>query len=251
MRVQSEQSRTADRLWSEYAATRDPRKREEIVRQFQRLAFSIANRFARRGMDSEDVVQVAMMGLVKAVDRFDPSTNYRFSTFATPTILGEIRRYFRDHYSPVHIPRGMQDLAQRVRRAHRELAAGQAGPPTPAELAAWLEVPQEDVERALAVEELVRPLSLDGERERSARGPRALDETLGAEDLWLAEAERRVSVRQAVGRLSEPLARIIRMRYLGEMSQREVARRLGISQMQVSRLERRALGVLRRQFAVS
>src|SRR6476619_5496893 len=108
MTRQQEDTLTADRLWSEYARTHRPETRTQIIEQFSRLAFSMANRFARRGAENEDLFQVAMMGLVKAVDRFDPSTHHRFSTFATPTILGELRRYFRDHAWSVHVPRGTQ-----------------------------------------------------------------------------------------------------------------------------------------------
>jgi RNA polymerase sigma-B factor len=247
-----EDARNADRLWAHYARTRDPRTREAIVRQFERLAYSIANRFARKGLENDDVVQVALMGLVKAVDRFDPSTNYRFSTFATPTILGEIRRYFRDHSWNIHVPRGLQELASRVGRASRELTESLGRNPTPAELAARLEVTEEQVLEALALEEVNRPLSLDGEFESGDSDRSAmLEGSLGMEDARLSHTEHRVSVKQAMNRLSEGLREVIQLRYLGELSQREVARRLGLSQMQVSRLEKRALEQLRAQFAVN
>lgn len=252
MTTQQMDTQAADRLWADYARTRSPRTREALIHQFERLAYSIANRFTQRGTDTEDLCQVARMGLIKAVDRFDPATSYRFSTFATPTILGEIKRYFRDHSRPVHVPRGLQELAVRVESANRELTRALDRHPTPEELAAFLEVPEERVIEALRVEEGSRPLSLDAEMETGDTGdcPGMLAHCLGAEDTELEGAEYRVSMRQALRHLSDSLQRIIQMRYFAGLSQREVARRLGLSQMQISRLEKRALAELRSQFAV-
>jgi RNA polymerase sigma-B factor len=244
-------SRVADRLWADYARTHDPRTRDAIVHQFERLAYSIANRFVKRGVENEDLFQVAMIGLVKAVDRFDPNTHYRFSTFAVPTIMGEIKRYFRDHSRPVHVPRGMQELAQQVQRANTEMTERLGRCPTTRELAARLEISEERVEQALAVEEANHPLSLDGEIERGdADRTSVLEGCLGSEDAGLVDTEYRVSVHQALRHLSEPVRQVIQMRYLNELSQREVARRLGLSQMQVSRIEKRALSQLREEFAI-
>ncbi|MFN3650120.1 MAG: SigB/SigF/SigG family RNA polymerase sigma factor [Armatimonadota bacterium] len=252
MTVRELDTLTANRLWEEYARTRDPRTRDAIVHQFERLAYSIANRFARRGTENEDLFQVAMMGLVKAVDRFDPTTRNRFSTFATPTILGELRRYFRDHGWSVHVPRGMQELAQQVTRAAGEMTERLGRAPTAAEIAARLELPEERVEQALALEEVTRPLSLDGEFESGDDDrSRVLEQCLGAEDAGLSHAEDRLGVQQAVRHLSEPLRNVIDLRYLRAMSQRETARQLGLSQMQVSRMEHRALEQLRSEFAVN
>src|SRR3954451_19809886 len=149
-----EDSRIADQLWADYARTRDPRTRAAIIHQFERLAYSIANRFARRGAENEDLCQVALLGLVKAVDRFDPKTRYRFSTFATPTIMGELRRYFRDHLWTLHVPRGLQELAQRLQPASRELSARLGRTPTPAELAAHMGIDEAEVQKALVLEEV-------------------------------------------------------------------------------------------------
>jgi RNA polymerase sigma-B factor len=251
MSLRAEESRVADRLWAEYARTHDPRTRDALVHQFERLASSIANRFARCGTDNEDLFQVALLGLVKAVNRFDPATHYRFATFATPTILGEIKRYFRNHSRPVHVPRGMQEPVQQVARVDKHLTERLGRTATAAELGADLEVPEERVRKAPGQAELNHP-SLDREM-LLADGDRAssVEQTLGQGDGELEHAEHEVSVRQALGHLSEPLQQVIQMRYLNELSQREVARRLGLSQMQVSRLEKRALGELGAQFAVN
>ncbi|MBM3460220.1 MAG: SigB/SigF/SigG family RNA polymerase sigma factor [Armatimonadetes bacterium] len=249
--TRAEESSRADRLWNDYARTRDAATRDAIVHQFERLAYSLANKFARRGTDTEDLVQVAMLGLVKAVDRFDPSTHYRFSTFATPTILGELRRYFRDHSWAVHVPRGMQEFSQQVHRLERELTEHQGRSPTTAELAARLGATEERVREAQSLDSTNRPLSLDGEVELGDSGrPTQLEQCLGEEDAGLARLEDQVSVRQALGSLGDPLRDVIQLRYLDGLSQREVARRKGLSQMQVSRLEKRAMSELRAQFGV-
>lgn len=251
MTRQQEDSLTADRLWADYARTRNPQTREAIVHQFERLAFSIANRFARRGAEHEDLVQVALIGLVKAVDRFDPSTHHRFSTFATPTIVGEIKRYFRDHSWSVHVTRGLQELAQQVGRAGKELTDRLGRPPTPAEIAARLEVSEERVVETLGLGNAQRPVSLDAEMYGDGERGQALEQSLGTDDRFLNGAVDRVSVAQALRGLAEPLRQVLQLRYFEDLSQREVARRLNLSQMRVSRLERRALSLLRGQFAVN
>lgn len=242
-------TRTANRLWADYARTHDPRIREALILQFERLAYSIANRFARRGAETEDLCQVAKVGLVKAVDRFDPGTEYRFSTFATPTILGEIKRYFRDHSRPVHVPRSTQELSQRAVRANRELARRLGRVPTSAELAAELGVLETKVEEALSLEETTRTLSLDFEADGTEGG--GLEQYLGAEDTDLERAELRVWAGEVLGHLELPLQEVIRLRYFSGLTQREVGRRLGLSQTQVSRIERKALEQLRGEMAVN
>jgi RNA polymerase sigma-B factor len=252
MTQQEIDTHAANRLWADYSRTHDPRVREALIQQFERLAYSIANRFAQRGTEAEDLYQVARIGLVKAVDRFDPLTNYRFSTFATPTILGEIKRYFRDNSRAVHVPRGVQEMERSVGRASRELVRRLGRPPTPQEIATELGVAEERVLEALAVQDATHPLSLDGEMEAKEGGdrPSVLEQCLGTEDTGLERTEFHVCVRQLLRHLSEPLQHILQLRYLAELSQREVGRRLGLSQMQVSRMEKRALGELRSHIAI-
>lgn len=247
--TRQEEIQTADRLWEEYSRHHDRRTRDRLVHQFERLAYSIANRFSRKGVQNEDLYQVALLGLVKAVDRFDPSTRHRFSTFATPTILGEIRRYFRDHSWSLHVPRGLQETAQKVQRATRELTEQLGRTPTAVETARWLEIPVESVQEALRLATVNHVLSLDGEV-MTAEGNRAgvLEQSLGRPDPGLESAERRVSVGQAMRRLRTPLREVLDMRYLQDLPQKDVASRMGLSQMQVSRLERRALSELRSMF---
>jgi RNA polymerase sigma-B factor len=246
MQAVSEQTRAADRLWREYARTHDPHTRDALVKQFERLAFSIANRYARRGTENEDLLQVAMLGLVKAVDRFDPATRYRFSTFATPTILGEIRRYFRDQTWKLHVPRGMQELYRRVEATEREIAESTGGAPTPEAVAHRLHVPEQQVVEAMTLAQINHPLSLDGEFEHDSDGRKEqLETALGTEDERLDGIEWHIGLEQALDHLSKPLKRVVELRYLSALTQRETAERMGLTQMQVCRLERRALQYLR------
>src|SRR5207244_1533431 len=202
MTVREEDSRTADRLWAGYARTRDPRTRDALVHQFERLAYSIANRFVGRGTESEDLFQVAMVGLVKAVDRFDPTSSHRFATFATPTILGEIRRHFRDTSWNVHVPRPLQEHALHVRRAEKRLYDELGREPTAMEIAARLELTEEQVVEVLSLEQANRTLSLDGEFENADTDrPSVLASMLGEEDTGLRRSEDRVSIHQALRHL--------------------------------------------------
>lgn len=243
---------SADQLWSRYSRTRDPRTRDQIVRQFERLAYSIAHRFSRPGGQSDDVIQVALLGLVKAIDRFDPATNHRFSTFATPTIVGEIKRYFRDNTWNLHVPRGMKELQLQVKRATASMTERLGREPTSAELAARLELPEKKILEALSLDEVNRPLSLDREVKRAGADRSGnLEESLGTVDHALTEAEHRVSVHQALARLGASHRRVIEMRYLQAMTQREVAAQLGVSAMHVNRQEKQALALLREQFPIN
>ena len=240
-------SRTADALWARYARNRDDRTREQIIHQFERLAYSIANRFVKPGRSSEDLFQVALLGLVKAVDRFDPSTGHRFTTFAMPTISGEVRRYLRDHTWNVHVPRGTQELVQRVNKVSREVGEADGRTATAQEIAERVGASEEAVEDALSLTHRNHVLSLDGEFPVGNSGSAAvLEETLGVDDRELQAAEARISSDQLLQGLPQQLQELIRLRYLDELSQREVGRRLGMSQMRVSRMEQRALTQLRR-----
>ena len=254
MTPQQAERRTADLLWTEYARTHDPRTREALITQFERLAYSLANRYAKRGAEFDDICQVARLGLVKAVDRFDPATNYRFTTFATPTILGEIRRYFRDRCRPLHVPRAIHDLAPKVERAAERLAVRLGRSPKAQEIAESLGIAEELVVEVLALESAGRPISLHTANKRgSDDSSLPLEEHLvsASADGDMRRADDRVFVHQALRGLSRPLRDVIQMRYLSQLTQREVAKRLGCTQINVCRMEKRALEQLRGAFAIN
>jgi RNA polymerase sigma-B factor len=233
-----------------YAETQDPserdRIREELVRGYESLVHFLARRFQNRGEPLEDIVQVGFLGLIKAIERFDPGLGNEFTTFATPTILGEIRRYFRDKGWAIRFPRRLQELYQQVVRTNEELKNELNRQPSVAEVAERLGVEPDDVLEAMEMSSALTPISIDATIGGSGEeGGRQLGEAVGSEDPNLDRVEMREVLEQAMRHLNERERRIMIMRFFEEMSQSEVAKRLGISQMHVSRLQRAALEQLR------
>ena len=239
------------RLHRRYAETDDPgerdRIREQLVRGYEGLVHFLARRFQNRGEPLEDIVQVGFLGLIKAIDRFDPSLGHEFTTFATPTILGEIRRYFRDKGWAIRFPRRLQELHQGVLRANEALKNELNRQPTVPEVAERLGVQPDDVLEAMELTTALTPLSIDATMAGAEEGGRQLAEAVGGEDPSLDRVEMRDVLERALQHLNERERRIMIMRFFEEMSQSEVAKRLGISQMHVSRLQRAALEQLREQ----
>jgi RNA polymerase sigma-B factor len=237
------------RLHRRYAESDDPRERdrirEQLVRGYESLVHFLARRFQNRGEPLEDIVQVGFLGLIKAIDRFDPTLGNEFTTFATPTILGEIRRYFRDKGWAIRFPRRLQELNQQVLRTNEALRNELSRQPTVAEVAERLGVQQDDVLEAMEMSTALTPLSIDATVGTGDDGGRQLSESVGGEDPNLDRVEMRQVLERAMQHLNERERRIMIMRFFDEMSQSEVAKRLGISQMHVSRLQRAALEQLR------
>lgn len=233
-----------DHLWSADTTQPDPSLREELIEGYRPLVNAVLRRLGRRG--DEDAEQVALLALVQAVDRFHPSCGVRFSTFAVPTIAGAIRRYLRDQSRCIRAPRALLDLRAEMRTAEDDLTSQHGKPPTVAALARTLGVDPDRVLDAMRMEETCHPRSLDRIVESlDIDRPTTLEESLGEEDPAIARVEERIAWRQEVATLEPRLQRVIELRYYGHLSQQEAARHLGISQMHVSRLERRALDRLR------
>jgi RNA polymerase sigma-B factor len=197
-------------------------------------------RYARSDEPLEDLMQVACVGLLKAIDRFDPECGNEFSSFAVPTIAGELRRYFRDCGWSIHLPRGDQERLLSVRSHARELTGALGRPPSPGEIADATGLPLEDVLDALEAETAARPASLDAEV-ANADGPTSSSEWLGREDERFELVESRAVASHALRRLGPRDRQILYMRFFEDMRQAEIAERLGVSQMHVSRLLRNAL----------
>jgi RNA polymerase sigma-B factor len=227
----------------ELRAGGDPKLREVLITEFTGLAAYFARRYDRRGVPREDLQQVAMIGLVNAVDRFDPEMETRFVSFAGRTIDGEIKRFFRDRTWSVRMPRRLQELHLQVRRAAEELSHSLGRPPTVAELANEVGVDLDDVVAALDAGNAYRAESLD----RPAAGDEERGRDLAASDTdaTFAAVEHRSLVADLLASLPERERRILELRFFGELSQSEIAERLGISQMHVSRLLRRTVERLR------
>ncbi|MFF5336386.1 SigB/SigF/SigG family RNA polymerase sigma factor [Streptomyces sp. NPDC013181] len=211
------------------------------------MAHRLASRFRDRGEPLDDLRQVAAIGLVKAVDRYDPARGKAFETYAIPTVVGELKRHFRDHTWDVHVPRRVQDLRNRVRTARRDLAQRPGGrPPTEEEIADRTGLCAEDVRAGLEALDSYRTLSLDAETPSPGDGS-SLADTLGLCDHALDVAVDREAVKPGLRSLPERERTILYLRFFRDMTQDRIAEALGISQMHVSRLIAQCCEQVRRQ----
>jgi RNA polymerase sigma-B factor len=197
-------------------------------------------------------MQVASLGLLKAVDRFDPSRGHAFASFAVPTILGELKRYFRDAGWSVHVPRGPQERALKVEEAQQRLTLKSGRAPTVDQIAQYLEMSTEDVLGALQAGQAYDALSLDAPRpSRDGGDADTYGDSLGCEDERYDLVDADVTVAEALRHLPERERRVLQLRFVEDLTQTEIANRIGVSQMQVSRLLRRSLEQLRELTDVS
>ena len=238
-------------LHRRYRETTDPaekeRIREQLVNAYHDFVYFLARKFQNRGEPLDDIVQVGYLGLIKAIERFDPDLGFEFTTFATLTVAGEIKRHFRDKGTAIRFPRRLQELHQTVVRVNEQMKNELGREPTVAELADRLGVTPDDVTEAMEIGPAYVPLSLDqpiasGDGESS----RSVSEQIGGADPELDRVEMRDVLDRAMEHLTPRERAIMAMRFYEQMSQSEIARRLGISQMHVSRLQRAALEQLRK-----
>jgi RNA polymerase sigma-B factor len=235
---------TGEQLLARHRAHPDPRLRERVIEQYMPLARRLAVRYHRGQEPLDDLMQVAYMGLVKAVDRFDPAVGARLSSYAIPTISGELRRHFRDTSWTLHVPRGVQEAALDVTKATAALSHQLGRPPTVGELADATGLDVEQVTDALQARAVQDIASLDQPRSGGEEGDTTVAELIGAEDARLELVDDRVTVSPLVKALPAREREILFMRFAQDMTQTEIAGRVGCSQMQVSRLLRRAIGRL-------
>ena len=233
-----------DDLFQVYRQGRDRAVRNELVEAHRGLAASIANDYRGRGVELDDLVQIAMLGTLKAVERFDPDRGIPFSSFASRTVNGEIKRYFRDRTWAVRPPRSAQERHLDLRRARTALSTRLGRPPTVRELATELDITSDQVLDALEAGAAYRATSLDARRQGDD-DTTSLAERLPGDDVPSRPVELRILVDQILQTLPPREAAIMRLRFYDELTQSEIAARLGISQMHVSRLLRRCLDTLR------
>ncbi|MEU4204730.1 SigB/SigF/SigG family RNA polymerase sigma factor [Streptomyces sp. NPDC045470] len=222
--------------------------RRRIITAWLPMAHRLAYRLRERGEHLDDLKQVAALGLVKAVDRFDPDRADAFEQFAVPTITGELKRHFRDHTWHVHVPRRIQELRNKVRPAIKELGTTLDGrTPSTEEIAAYTRLPEKDVALGLRALESYRSLSLDAALDHGGEGGDAhtLLHVLGALEDAFALVEDRETVKPVLARLPERDRRILYLRFFEDRTQSAIAAELGVSQMHVSRLLNRALARIR------
>ncbi|WP_433604772.1 RNA polymerase sigma factor SigF [Dactylosporangium sp. CA-139114] len=223
------------------------RVRGRVIELYLPLAHHLAARFRNRGEPQDDLVQVATVGLIKAVDGFDPANGAAFIGYAIPTITGELKRHFRDRCWDVRVPRRIQDTRLRINRVAGELTQRLGRSPTVADLAAELDASEEDVIEALDAGRAYRALSLDAPATTETEGPTDLSNLLGEPDAGIEQFEAREALRPLLARLPEREQRIIAMRFFGNRTQSQIAAELGLSQMHISRLLTKSLQILRGQ----
>jgi RNA polymerase sigma-B factor len=233
-------------LFERFRDGRDPVERELLVERFLPLARSLASRYLRHGEPFDDIFQVACVGLVKAIDGYDVTRGRAFSSYAVPTIVGEIKRYYRDRTWAVHVPRDLQELTLAVSRAAHELERRLLRKPTVSELAQALGRSDEEILEALQARRAHRTDSLDapaaaGQGEEQAR---TVAESVGIDDAGFARAEQRAMLSRMMRVLAPRDRLVLRLRFEHDLTQEEIGRHVGISQMQVSRVLRKALGRL-------
>lgn len=226
----------------------DQAAREEFIRGNLRLVLSVLQRFHHRGENVDDLFQVGCIGLIKALDNFDVTQNVRFSTYAVPMIIGEIRRYLRDN-NAIRVSRSLRDMAYKALQMRDRLQTELGREPTSAEIAARMELPEEDV--ILALEAIQDPISLcepigGDTADALTIGDQVRDESVSA-DGWLQS----IAIREAMNRLTEREQKILSLRFFQGRTQMEVAGEIGISQAQVSRLEKNALLHMRKHVQVT
>jgi RNA polymerase sigma-B factor len=222
-----------------YAQTRDPRLKEELAERFMPLARSLAMRYRGGSESLEDLVQVACLGLVKAFDGYDPARGRSFTGYAVPTMLGELRRHFRDRVWNVHLPRGLQERAMDVSGAIEQLSDQLGRSPTVAQIAIKLELSEEEVLEAMQADEARRTLSLDAPRARGDEESAPTVETVGREEMGYDAVDSQLAAADAD--LDERERLVLKLRFGRNLNQYEIGQRLGVSQMQISRIMRRAL----------
>jgi RNA polymerase sigma-B factor len=234
----------ADRALLVRAHTGDRLAREQLVQRFLPLARQLARRYQRGGEPLDDLIQVASLGLLKAIDRFDPERETAFSSFAVPTILGELKRHFRDKGWSVRVPRDLQELAVRLEPTGEALARELGRVATPVELAERLGVTLEQLLEAREATGAYRAVSLDRPRDDDEDGD-GLAVAFGIEDPGFGEAEDAATVARLMRVLSEREREVLRLRFEEDLTQAEIGARIGVSQMHVSRIIRQAIVRLR------
>lgn len=219
--------------------------RDELIVAHLNLVRFLAMKFANRGEPLDDLIQVGAVGLLKAIDRFEIERGVEFTTYATPTIVGEIKRYFRDKGWALKVPRRLQELNFSVNRASERLALKLGRSPTVSELAVHLDASEEEILEAQELGQAYNLLSLDNDPARDGDSAQTLGETVGMNDPGLESLENRANLERAFHVLSGRERVIIFLRYYESVSQTEIAARLNVSQMHVSRLQAKALEKLR------
>lgn len=236
-----------DLLWARFSRNADPRAREELIRRYLPFAAKLTQRYRGASESFDDLLQVANLGLVNAIDRFDSSRGVPFTAFASPTILGELKRHFRDRVWTVRVPRSLHDRLAEVDKAVAALTRDLQRSPSIAEIAERLQMEETEVLEALEANHNRRPLSLDrpAGTEDGEEAPAA--EWIGEEDAGYELVEGKAALEAALPGLDERERTVLRLRFVDDLTQSQIAERIGFSQMHVSRILRDTLRRIREQ----
>ena len=232
---------TAEGLIARYHATGDERAREQAVSDLMPLVYSVCRRYERRGVEWDDLVQVASLGLVKAIERFDADRGWRISSYAVPTMAGEIKRHFRDKTWAVRPPRDLQERSLMVSAVVSKLTTAHGRSPTPLAIAEHVDLSEEEVIEALIASRGYDATSLEAPASSDDGPATTIGDTIGDPDDELDRAEARATVDSLLCVLTERSREVLRLRFDEDLTQSDIAARIGVSQMQISRIIRAAL----------
>jgi len=234
-----------ERLWARFAARNEPLVREELVRRYLPFAGKLTQRYRGASESFDDLMQVASLGLLNAIDRFDPSRGVPFTAFASPTILGELKRHFRDRVWTVRVPRSLHDRLAEVDKAVAALTRDLQRSPSVAEIAKRLRIDESDVLEALEANHNRRPLSLDRPASPDDSDEAPAPDWIGVEDEGYELVEGKAALEAALPGLDERERTVLRLRFVDDLTQSQIAERIGFSQMHVSRILRETLRRIR------
>jgi RNA polymerase sigma-B factor len=234
-------------LFDKYSRTHNVSIRNEIVSKNIYLAEIISHKFVNRGVEYEDIFQIASLALIKAVERFDPTKGVKFSSFATPTIIGEIKRYFRDKGSVIRVPRRIYEVYQKVYQAKDELSQTLQRNPKINEIAAHVKITEEQVIEIIEYKNSYNMQSFD--QKIYDDDDLALHETIGSNDNTYEKIENKDFLEKSMDKFNEGEKEFIKLRYFNNRTQKEIGEKLGVSQMYVSRLERKVIEKFRKMLA--
>lgn len=232
-----------EKLFEEYIKTRDIALRNQIVQQYLNIAEIIAKKFVNRGIEYDDLYQVACIALINAVERFEPNKGYKFSSFATPTIMGEIKRYFRDKASIIRLPRRIYETSVKIKAASEELTAKLKRPPKTEEIAEYVGISPEEVLEIMEASNSYIPQSL--EQTMFEDEEIKLSDMLGKNDENLLKIENIETINSCLEKLNEIEKEFVKKRFYEEKTQKEIAQEMKVSQMYISRLEKKVLRKLK------
>ncbi|MBV1817255.1 SigB/SigF/SigG family RNA polymerase sigma factor [Anaerosalibacter bizertensis] len=235
-------------LFKEYKETGDLNIREELIERHLYIAEILSKKYANRGIDYEDIYQVASIGLIYAVDRFDVDKGFEFSSFATPTIIGEIKKYFRDKGWTIRVPRRIQELSKKINNSKDLLSQKLQRSPTVEDIAEYLSCSTEEVLEAMEASKVYTPQSLDITYDSNNDDKDVnLSDLIGEEDLYFDKIENNDFILRAMKNLNEMEKQILVNRFFNKKTQVSIAEKLGISQMTVSRIEKKVIDKFRKE----